>query len=80
MDLQAIDRAHRIGQHNPVNVYRMISEDTVEEKIIERQRVKLSWDTLVIQQGRLAQKNKVFTKEQLKEMVQYGANNVIRVF
>lgn len=76
MDLQAIDRAHRIGQKNPVNVYRLISEDTVEEKIIERQRVKLSWDTLVIQQGRLAQKNKVFTKEQLKEMVQYGANNV----
>ena len=76
MDLQAIDRAHRIGQKNPVNVYRMISEDTVEEKIIERQRVKLSWDTLVIQQGRLAQKNKVLSKEQLKEMVQYGANNV----
>lgn len=79
MDLQAIDRAHRIGQKNPVNVYRLISEDTVEEKIIERQRVKLSWDTLVIQQGRLAQKNKLFTKEQLKEMVQYGASNIFRV-
>lgn len=77
MDLQAIDRAHRIGQQNPVNVYRLVCEDTVEEKIIERQRVKLSWDNLVIQQGRLTQKNKVFTKEQLKEMVQYGANNVI---
>lgn len=76
MDLQAIDRAHRIGQQNPVNVYRLVCEDTVEEKIIERQRVKLSWDNLVIQQGRLTQKNKVFTKEQLKEMVQYGANNV----
>lgn len=76
MDLQAIDRAHRIGQKNPVNVYRLVCEDTVEEKIIERQRVKLSWDTLVIQQGRLTQKNKVFTKDQLKEMVQHGANNV----
>lgn len=76
MDLQAIDRAHRIGQVNPVNVYRLICEDTVEEKIIERQRVKLSWDNLVIQQGRLTQKNKAFTKEQLKEMIQFGANKV----
>ena len=29
MDLQAMDRAHRIGQKNPVNVYRMITENTV---------------------------------------------------
>lgn len=36
MDLQAMDRAHRIGQKNQVNVYRFISENTVEEKIVER--------------------------------------------
>lgn len=34
MDLQAMDRAHRIGQKNMVNVYRLITENTVEEKII----------------------------------------------
>lgn len=36
-DLQAIDRAHRIGQKNEVMVYRLITDQTVDEKMIERQ-------------------------------------------
>ncbi len=72
MDLQAMDRAHRIGQKRQVNVYRFISENTIEEKIIERQIVKLKWDSLVIQSGRQAQ-GKNMSKEQLREMIQFGA-------
>lgn len=33
-DLQAMDRAHRIGQTRVVNVYRLITRDTLEEKIM----------------------------------------------
>lgn len=33
-DLQAMDRAHRIGQKNVVNVYRLVSRGTLEEKIM----------------------------------------------
>lgn len=37
---QATDRAHRIGQHNVVSVYRLIMKDTIEERIIEMQNMK----------------------------------------
>ena len=37
---QAADRAHRIGQENPVFVYRLIAKDTVEEKILALQTQK----------------------------------------
>ncbi|KAH0951944.1 hypothetical protein HN011_003883 [Eciton burchellii] len=40
-DLQAMDRAHRIGQKKVVNVYRLITRSTVEEKIMGLQKFKL---------------------------------------
>ena len=39
-EAQAADRAHRIGQHKPVMVYRMVSRNTVEERIVELQQRK----------------------------------------
>lgn len=51
MDLQAMDRAHRIGQKKPVKVFRFITEGTVEQRIIERATRKLKLDALVIQQA-----------------------------
>ena len=50
-DLQAMARAHRIGQVKPVSVYRLVSKETVEEEILERARNKLMLEFLTIQQG-----------------------------
>ncbi|OAX31094.1 P-loop containing nucleoside triphosphate hydrolase protein, partial [Rhizopogon vinicolor AM-OR11-026] len=49
-DLQAMDRAHRIGQTKQVYVFRFITEDSVEERILDRAAQKIRLDQLVVQQ------------------------------
>ena len=41
-DIQAMDRAYRIGQDKPVHVFKMITEHTIEEKILDIQKYKAS--------------------------------------
>ncbi|KAH0284357.1 SNF2 family DNA-dependent chromodomain-containing ATPase, partial [Aureobasidium sp. EXF-3399] len=50
-DLQAMARAHRIGQKNPVTIYRFVSKDTVEEEVLERARNKLILEHITIHQA-----------------------------
>lgn len=77
-DLQAMDRAHRIGQRRPVNVYRLITENSVEERILRTAMSKLRLDTLVIQQGRLTQQKKNLQKDELLDMIRYGADKFFK--
>jgi hypothetical protein len=76
-DLQAQDRCHRLGQKKPVSVYRLVSENTIEEKIVERAQQKLKLDAMVVQQGRLKEKDKV-SKEEMLAAVRFGADQVFR--
>lgn len=80
-DLQAMDRAHRIGQTKQVRVFRFVSENAIEEKVLERATQKLRLDQLVIQQGRNAgnigqQSNKATSKDELLTMIQHGAAEI----
>lgn len=50
-DLQAMARAHRIGQKKPVSIYRLVSKETVEEEVLERARNKLMLEFITIQRG-----------------------------
>lgn len=52
MDKQCMDRAHRIGQVRDVEVFKMVSEKTVEENILRRANQKSLLDQAVIQEGR----------------------------
>ena len=73
-----MDRAHRIGQKKPVKVFRLITEQSVEEKIVERAERKLFLDAVVIQQGRLANADKMLSKGELMSMVKFGADAIFR--
>ncbi|KAI9700357.1 MAG: hypothetical protein M1836_002372 [Candelina mexicana] len=56
-DLQAQDRAHRIGQKNEVRILRLITSNSVEEKILEKAQYKLDMDGKVIQAGKFDNKS-----------------------
>ncbi|XP_055333572.1 chromatin-remodeling complex ATPase chain Iswi-like [Paramacrobiotus metropolitanus] len=77
VDLQAMDRVHRIGQTKPVTVFRLVTENTVEEQIIERAERKLHLDAMVIQSGRLVDVSKKLNKDEILKMIRFNANNII---
>ena len=82
MDLQAMDRAHRIGQKKQVTVLRLICEDTVEVQMLKRAEIKLHLDAMVIQQGKVqtgrTTKSGAMTTEDLTKMIRYGADKIFR--
>lgn len=51
MDQQAQDRCHRIGQTRQVHIYRLISQGTIEESILEKAIQKRELDNVAIQLG-----------------------------
>lgn len=77
-DLQAQDRAHRIGQKKVVQVFRLVTDDTVEVKVVERAQQKLKLDAMVVQQGRLQDKERKLSKNELLDTIRFGADKIFR--
>lgn len=58
-------------------MFRLVTEHTIEEKIVERAQQKLKLDAMVVQQGRLKEKDKV-SKEEILAAVRFGADTIFR--
>ena len=89
-DLQAQARAHRIGQKKQVNIYRLVTKNSIEVNIIERAKRKMVLDHLVIQRmdttGRRVLSNSEgghntqvpFSKDELDALLKFGAEEIFR--
>lgn len=68
-DLQAQDRAHRIGQRNEVRVLRLMTVNSVEERILAAAKYKLNMDEKVIQAGMFDQKSTGTERQQFLQSI-----------
>ena len=74
-DLQAQDRAHRIGQTRPVVIFRLATKDTVEEELLMSADAKRRLEKLVIKKGgfktmgQKLDKEESMSKEALKALL-----------
>lgn len=59
-----------------VRVFRLITENTVEERIVERAEMKLHLDQIVIQQGRLVDNHQKVGNNEMLNMIRHGADKV----
>jgi SWI/SNF-related matrix-associated actin-dependent regulator of chromatin subfamily A member 5 len=60
-----------------VQVFRIVTEDTIEQKVVERAQQKLKLDAMVVQQGRLKDKDKL-SREELLDAVRFGADKIFK--
>ncbi|RSH91369.1 hypothetical protein EHS25_009668 [Saitozyma podzolica] len=88
-DLQAMARAHRIGQQRHVSIYRFVTKGTIEEDILERAKRKMILEYAIINQmdttgahinGTSTPKDKAaeFSKEELSAILKFGAQNIYK--
>lgn len=62
VDLQAMDRVHRIGQTKPVVVYRFITASSIEQRILARAREKRTLEKLVISKSNIETNKKMSSR------------------
>ncbi|PQQ21046.1 CHD3-type chromatin-remodeling factor PICKLE [Prunus yedoensis var. nudiflora] len=71
-DLQAMARAHRLGQTNKVMIYRLVTRGSIEERMMEMTKKKMVLEHLVV--GRLKAQN--INQEELDDIIRYGSKEL----
>ncbi|XP_014519297.1 ATP-dependent DNA helicase DDM1 [Vigna radiata var. radiata] len=67
VDLQAMDRCHRIGQTKPVHIYRLSTAQSIEDRMLKRAFSKLKLEHVVIGKGQFHQERKAVNTDQIEE-------------
>ncbi|KAK7472895.1 helicase [Stygiomarasmius scandens] len=67
-DLQAMARCYRDGQKRPVFIYRFLTAGTIDEKIYQRQIIKLGLSNSLMESDKVGSKGDSFTKKDLRDI------------
>ncbi|XP_037719873.1 chromodomain-helicase-DNA-binding protein 3 [Drosophila subpulchrella] len=76
-DIQAFSRAHRIGQANKVMIYRFVSHNSVEERMMQVAKHKMMLTHLVVRPG-VGGKPASLTKQELDDIVRFGTEDLFK--
>merc|ERR1712020_468313 len=75
-DIQALSRAHRIGQKNKVKVYRFVTRNTVEERVTQVAKKKMMLTHLVVQPGMSGQGKANLSKKEIDDILKFGTEEL----
>eukprot|EP01025_Chloroclados_australasicus_P032076 TRINITY_DN32457_c0_g3_i1.p2 TRINITY_DN32457_c0_g3~~TRINITY_DN32457_c0_g3_i1.p2 ORF type:complete len:580 (-),score=111.51 TRINITY_DN32457_c0_g3_i1:134-1873(-) len=77
-DLQAMARAHRMGQKKPVMVYRLVTRKSVEEKMMQQAKQKLMLEHLVVRKIGGGKQDNSLKQDELDQVIRYGAEDLFK--
>lgn len=78
-DIQALSRAHRIGQTNKVMIYRFVTRNSVEERITQVAKKKMMLTHLVVRPGLgSAKTNTAMSKQELDDILKFGTEQLFK--
>ena len=71
--MQAIHRAARIGQKNTVRVYRLFCRDSMDQRILEVSKKKLTLSYILV-------KPEASTKDEVDDILLFGSQNIMKLY